>query len=133
MGIDGTFLPRSCKLALALLHPEVLFSRVARHLACVAFCEFKVGIHRLNRLVLTNLYCQRILANAIFYCYKYSSPRVVYLSSSLKEAFLARHAIFPGNEMYKKIMAPRDTYLQTSRVLFSILSSKNSILKFKMK
>ena len=50
-----------------------------------------------------------------------SRPHVVCLSSSLKEIVLARHAFFPGNEMYKKIMAPRGTYLQTSRVLFSIL------------
>ena len=62
-----------------------------------------------------------------------SRPHVICLSSSLKEVFLARHAIVPGNEMYKKIMAPRSTYLQTSRVLFSILSTENSILKFKMK
>ena len=45
---------------------------------------------------------------------------------------LARHAIFPGNEMYKKIMAPRGTYLQTSRVLFSILRTENS-MHFKVK
>ena len=43
-----------------------------------------------------------------------SRPHVVCLSSSLKEVFLARHAIFPGNEMYKRNMAPRGTYLQTS-------------------
>ena len=63
------------------LDPEVLFPRVARHLA---FCKLQVGIyfskisaiHRLNRLVLTclkaaaNAHCQKILANAIFYCYK---------------------------------------------------------------
>ena len=30
--------------ASALLDPEVLFSRVARHLACLAFCKLKVGI-----------------------------------------------------------------------------------------
>ena len=62
-----------------------------------------------------------------------SRPHVVCLSSSLKEVFLARRAIFPCNEMYKKIMAPRGTYLQNSRVLFSILSTESSILKFKMK
>ena len=45
--------------ASAVLDQEVLFSRVARHLACVAFCNLQVGIfskicaiHRLNRLVL---------------------------------------------------------------------------------
>ena len=62
-----------------------------------------------------------------------SRLHVVCLSSSLKEVFLARHAIFPGYKMCKKIMAPRGTYLQTSRVLFSILSTENSVLKFKMK
>ena len=30
--------------ASALLDPEVLFSRVARHLACLAFCKLQVGI-----------------------------------------------------------------------------------------
>ena len=30
--------------ASAVLDPEVLFSRVARHLACVAFCNLQVGI-----------------------------------------------------------------------------------------
>ncbi len=97
------------------------------------------AIHRLKRLLLAclnaaaNLHCQRILANAIFNCYKSSTMRVVCLSSSLKEVFLARNAIFPGNEMYKKITAPRGTYLQASMVLFSILNTGNSILKFKMK
>ena len=44
--------------ASALLDPEVLFSRVARHLACLAFCKLHryfskiCAIHRLNRLVL---------------------------------------------------------------------------------
>ena len=28
----------------ALLDPEVLFSRIARHLACLAFCKLQVGI-----------------------------------------------------------------------------------------
>ena len=32
--------------ASALLDPEVLFSRVARHLACLAFCKLKVGIFK---------------------------------------------------------------------------------------
>ena len=73
--------------ASALPDPEALFSRVARHLA---FCKLIKGryfskicaIHRLNRLVLTclkaaaNLHCQRILANAIFYCYKSSTCRL---------------------------------------------------------
>ena len=62
-----------------------------------------------------------------------SRPHVVCLSSSLKEVFLARHAIFPGNEMYKEIIASRGTYLQNSKVLFSILTTENSILKFKTK
>ena len=62
-----------------------------------------------------------------------SRPHVVCMSSSLNEVFLAHHAIFSGNEMYKRIMASRGTYLQTSGVLFSILSTENSILKFKMK
>ena len=68
MGIVGDLLPHFCKLsrdcfnfsreyfslwviktsldrnASALLDPEVLFSRVARHLACLAFCKLKVGI-----------------------------------------------------------------------------------------
>ena len=30
--------------ASAVLDPEVLFSRVARHLACLAFCKLQVGI-----------------------------------------------------------------------------------------
>ena len=30
--------------ASALLDPEVLFSRVAHHLACLAFCKLQVGI-----------------------------------------------------------------------------------------
>ena len=30
--------------ASALLDPQVLFSRVARHLACLAFCKLQVGI-----------------------------------------------------------------------------------------
>ena len=102
--------------------PEVLFSRVARHLAGLAFCKLKVGIF------------QRSLPFIIFRGYwpmrfsiVTSRPHVVCLSSSLNKVFLVlvRHAIFPGSEMYKRIMAPRGTYLQTSRVLFSILSTKN--------
>ena len=68
MVIVGTLLPHFCKLsrdsfnffkgilfavcdkksldrnASALPDPEVLFSRVGRHLACLAFCKLKVGI-----------------------------------------------------------------------------------------
>ena len=35
---------------------------------------------------------------------------VVCLSSSLNEVFLARHAIFLGNQMYKKIDASRHVF-----------------------
>ena len=41
------------------------------------------------------------------------------LSSSLKEVFLARRAVFLGNQMYNNIMARRGTYLQTARIFFS--------------
>ena len=41
-----------------------------------------------------------------------SRPHVICLSSSLKEVFLACHPILPGNEMYKKIMAPHGTNLE---------------------
>ena len=67
-----------------------------------------------------------VLANAIFLLLQVVRMSSV-LSSSLKEVFLVRHAIFPRNEMNKKIKAPRGT------VLFSIPSTENSILKFKMK
>ena len=68
--------------ASAVFDPEMLFSRVARHLACLAFCKLQVGFFKdlcyssIELLSFTclkaaaNLHCQRILANAIFYCYK---------------------------------------------------------------
>ena len=64
--------------ASAVLDSEVLFSRVARHLACLAFCKLQVDLcySLIESLSFTclkaaaNLHCQRISANAIFYCYK---------------------------------------------------------------
>ena len=64
--------------ASALLDPEVLFSRVARHLACLAFCKLKVDLcySSIESLSFTclkaaaNLHCHGILADVIFYCYK---------------------------------------------------------------
>ena len=54
-----------------------LFSRIARHLACVAFCILQVGIFCQSSIdsfemlkAAANFPCQRILANAIVYCYK---------------------------------------------------------------
>ena len=37
--------------ASALLYPEVLFSRVVRHLACLAFCKLQVGIFQRSVIV----------------------------------------------------------------------------------
>ena len=63
---------------------------------------------------------------------------VVCLSLSLKEVFLARHAIFLGNQMYKKIlsiMARCGTYLQTARIFCLYFEHGEFLFKlnFKMK
>ena len=58
---------------------------------------------------------------------------VVCLSSSLNEVLLARHAIFLGNHMYKKIGASRHVFTNCWD-RFCILSTENSFFsKFKMK
>ena len=69
--------------ASALLDPEVIFTRrssfnLSSLLETTGRYFSKIcAVHRLSRLVLhaclkaaANLHCQRILANAIFYCYK---------------------------------------------------------------
>ena len=66
--------------ASALLDQEVLFSRVARHLAFLAFCKLQVGI-----------FFQR--SEDIGQCY-FLLLQIYCLSSSFEEVFLARHAIF---------------------------------------
>lgn len=77
------------------------------------------AIHRLIRLVLTSLSCcESSLSEDIGRC-DFLLLQVVHMTSvSRLQWILARHAI---------LMAPRGTFLQTSRVLFSILSTENQI------